>query len=359
MTMSAGEEHVELGVVGEALGKPDGEDTADDGADDGADAAHDGGGDDVDGPRDGERTVRRDDAEAQGLESADHADQERRDDPHPQLGPERGHPDLLGRVLVVAQGAQAQAETGAQHDPDDDRGDDREREGVGIQGGDLRGVLGEEQAGRTAETVPVDHEHVHGLSEDQCRDGEVQPAKAEHRHAEDDREHGGGKAAAENEQRQWPAQVAADHGSRVRADTYGHGRSERDQAAIAGEDVPGLRQGHQHEHLVDDERVVAADVRREQRQHDHRDDDRGQRHQDSLRAEGDEKGPHQLPSTAAEEALWPDGQDDQNDDGADEDAPAVADEGGADALYDAERQAADERALDAARCRRARRRRTL
>ena len=41
----------------------------------------------------------------------------------------------------------------------------------------------------------------------------------------------------------------------VYTDADRDGRRQRDEAAVAGEDVPGLRQGDQHEHLVDDERV--------------------------------------------------------------------------------------------------------
>ena len=200
---------------------------------------------------------------AQGHDRADHPGDRRREHEGEQLVADHRHAERLGRLLVLAQRAQAVTEARA--------ADDDEQQGRG--GGEREhGEVDDDQVGRAeqdaargaARRLGGEDAVLHQLGNAEGEDHEVGSAHAQHRQADQRREQRGQGAGGDDRQRQRPDLPGDD--DEVGAQAVEHDVAERDIAGQLREQAPALGQRQPHEQRQTDRDQIGVGEEGQRRQ---------------------------------------------------------------------------------------------
>ena len=244
-------------IVSQQLANCDDENSADDGPGPQALATDDDDRQHVDCPLQSEHAIRFDRAEFEPLQGPGHAHQETRHHKHDQLDAKSPHTDLGGCILVITHRAQEnrKARTRQQRHQGGGQAQQGQRDQVELEQSGR--VLRQKKPGGAAQAVVVDHEHPRRLGQRQCANREIQTPHAEHCARHQGRQQGRTESRQRHGQPDRQAGEVHQDGEPISADAEETGRPERDQPAVAGQEIPGFCQrDEQQDSKADLERVV-------------------------------------------------------------------------------------------------------
>src|SRR5579883_109837 len=245
-----------------------------------ADAAQHGGKGDEDRELAAQDAVGIDEGDELGVDGADDASEEGAGCGGDELRAEDADADAFGGDGIVLDGPPGKAPARVLEriagEPDD-RGEGKEGVVIGqLRAAELEmrpafGDIGDEDAAGAAHRIPVEEEQIADLRHDERRDGVVVAAHAEAGPADEKRGEGGGDACRHEAEQRRHARRSVEHGRDITADAEEQRLAQRDLAAIAAEDVPGLRQARIHH--GEDEDVLPIGIADGERGEDERRED--------------------------------------------------------------------------------------